>query len=247
MTDGAWLSLFSGGKDSAYAFHLARESGLPVEALLTVHPEGDSYMYHVPATHLAGLAAESIGLPLYEVEAEDFGTDAPRDAGERGDREVEPLAEALADLAGQQAGDLDGQLAGGLAGITVGAIESEFQATRVERVADRLDLEVYAPLWHREPLELGREMIAAGFEIRIVRVAAAGLDESWLGRVLDEAALEELADLREDYGLHVLGEGGEFETLVTDGPHMDRAIRLSTETEWDGTRGTLHVEDAWLV
>ncbi|MEF8854976.1 MAG: diphthine--ammonia ligase [Haloarculaceae archaeon] len=239
MTDGGWLSLFSGGKDSAYALHLARESGLSVEGLLTVHPEGDSYMYHVPATHLAGLAAESIGLPLYEVEAEDFGPGAPRDAGKRGDREIEPLAEALANL--------DRPHDGGLAGITVGAIESEFQATRVQRVADRLGLEVFAPLWHREPLSLGREMVAAGFEVRIVRVAAAGLDESWLGRVLDGEALAELAELREEYGVHVLGEGGEFETLVTDGPHMDRAIRLATEAEWDGTRGRLHVEDAWLV
>ena len=40
--------------------------------------------------------------------------------------------------------------------------------------------------------------------------------------------------------------GGEFETLVTDGPHMDRPIELEYETEWDGTRGTLRIEDAWL-
>ena len=238
MTDGAWLSLFSGGKDSAYALHLARQAGLSVEGLLTVHPGGDSYMYHVPATHLTGLAAESIGLPLYEVDPGDFGADAAVDATAQGDREVEPLAEALADL--------DRRLDGGLAGVTVGAVESEFQAGRVERVADRLDLAVYAPLWHRDPLALGREMVDAGFEIRIVRVAAAGLDESWLGRPLDRAALEDLAALNDEYGVHVLGEGGEYETLVTDGPHMDRAIGFTGESDWDGTRGTLRVEDAWL-
>ncbi|GGN85945.1 hypothetical protein [Haloarcula pellucida] len=42
------------------------------------------------------------------------------------------------------------------------------------------------------------------------------------------------------------GTAGEFETLVTDGPHMDRRIELESETEWDGTRGTLQVTDAWL-
>ena len=238
MTDGAWLSLFSGGKDSAYALHLAREDGLPVEGLLTVHPGGDSYMYHVPATHLTSLAAESIGLPLYEVEPGDFGAENAVDATAQGDREVEPLAEALADL--------DRRFDAGLAGVTVGAVESQFQADRVERVADRLDLEVFAPLWHRDPTTLGQEMIDAGFEIRIVRVAAAGLDESWLGRTLDRAALEDLATLHEDYGVHVLGEGGEYETLVTDGPHMDRAIGISAESDWDGTRGTLRIQDAWL-
>ena len=42
-------------------------------------------------------------------------------------------------------------------------------------------------------------------------------------------------------------EGGEFETLVTDGPHMDRPIRLEYETEWEGSRGHLRIEDAWLA
>jgi diphthamide synthase (EF-2-diphthine--ammonia ligase) len=40
--------------------------------------------------------------------------------------------------------------------------------------------------------------------------------------------------------------GGEFETLVVDGPHMDRRIALEYGTEWDGSRGTLDVRDAWL-
>src|SRR6056297_724865 len=72
MTDGAWVSLFSGGKDSSWALYRALERGYSVERLLTVHPEGDSYMYHVPETRLAGLAAESIGIPLVEVEPADF-------------------------------------------------------------------------------------------------------------------------------------------------------------------------------
>jgi uncharacterized protein (TIGR00290 family) len=113
-------------------------------------------------------------------------------------------------------------------------------------MADRLDAEVFAPLWQRDPRELADAMLDAGFEVRIIRVAAYGLDESWLGRTLDADALAELEALNDEYGVHILGEGGEFETLVTDGPHMDRPIRLECETEWDGTRGTLRIEDAWL-
>ncbi|MHB9288319.1 diphthine--ammonia ligase [Halobacteriales archaeon Cl-PHB] len=236
MTDGAWVSLFSGGKDSAWALHRALETGLAVERLLTVHPEGDSYMYHVPATDLAGLAAESIGIPLVDVEPDDFEAADATDSSAQGDAEVEPLAAALRDL--QQAIDL--------AGVTVGAVESEYQASRVEAMADELGIDVFAPLWQEDPVALGREMIDAGFEIRIIQVAAAGLDESWLGRTLDEDALTDLGDLHEEYGVHVLGEGGEFETLVTDGPHMDRPIELDYDTEWDGTRGRILVNDAWL-
>ncbi|MFB6152121.1 MAG: diphthine--ammonia ligase [Haloarculaceae archaeon] len=236
--DGAWVSLFSGGKDSAWALYRALERGLPVERLVTVHPAGDSYMYHVPATRLAELAAESVGVAHVAVEPDDFDAGSVEDAGAQGDAELEPLEAALRGL--------DAELPGGVAGVTAGAVESEYQASRVEAMCDRLGTDLFAPLWGRDPRELADAMLDAGFEIRVVRVAAAGLDESWLGRTLDADALADLEALNEEYGVHVLGEGGEFETLVTDGPHMARPIRIEYETEWDGSRGSLHVEDAWL-
>ncbi|MFB6074441.1 MAG: diphthine--ammonia ligase [Haloarculaceae archaeon] len=232
------MSLFSGGKDSSWALYRALERGLPVERLVTVHPAGDSYMYHVPATRLAALAAESIGIRLVEVEPDDFEAEAATDAGAQGDAELEPLAAAL--------GDLDATLSGGVAGVTAGAVESEYQTSRIEGLCDRLDAELFAPLWQRDPWDLADVMLDAGFEILIVRVAADGLDESWLGRRLDADALADLADLQERRGVHPLGEGGEFETLVVDAPHMDRRIDLDYETAFDGTRGTLQITDARL-
>ncbi len=238
MTAGAWVSLFSGGKDSSWALYQAIEQDLPVERLVTVHPAGDSYMYHVPATELASLAAESIDIPLVDIRPDDFGAEDVPDASAQGDEELQPLEAALSELAT----DLDG----GIAGLTAGAVESEYQTSRIEAMADRLDAELFAPLWQREPTTLAEEMLAAGFEITIIQVAAAGLDESWLGRTLDADALAELQTLNDEYGVHVLGEGGEFETLVTDGPHMDRPIELEYTTEFDGTRGTIQIDDAWL-
>jgi ABC transporter with metal-binding/Fe-S-binding domain ATP-binding protein len=235
---GAWVSLFSGGKDSSWALYRALERDLPVERLVTVHPDGDSYMYHVPATDLATLAAESIGIPLLEVEPDDFGADDVADSGVQGDSELEPLEAALETL--------DSELEDGIAGLTAGAVESEYQTSRIESMADRLDADLFAPLWQRDPRELAEEMLDAGFEIRIIQVAALGLDESWLGRTLDAEALSELEALNDEYGVHILGEGGEFETLVTNGPHMDRPIHLEYDSDWDGTRGALRVEDAWL-
>jgi ABC transporter with metal-binding/Fe-S-binding domain ATP-binding protein len=236
--DGHWVSLYSGGKDSSWALYQALERDLSVGRLLTVHPGGDSYMYHVPATDLATLAAESVGIPLIDVHPDDLDADAAEDSGAQGDREVEPLENALEDL--------DAELEGGVAGVTAGAVESEFQTSRIEAMAERLGIELFAPLWQRDPRTLADEMLAAGFEIRIVQVAAGGLDESWLGRRFDADALDELETLNEEYGVHILGEGGEFETLVTDGPHMDRPIKLEYEMEWEGTRGHLRITDAWL-
>jgi ABC transporter with metal-binding/Fe-S-binding domain ATP-binding protein len=232
----SWVSLFSGGKDSSWALYRAQQEGLDVGRLLTVHPEGDSYMYHTPATHLASLAAESIGLPLTEVEPDDFGAADAEDSGAQGDAEVEPLEAALRELQGEME----------LSGVTAGAVESEFQTSRIEALCDRLGIDLFAPLWQRDPETLAEEMLEADFDIRIVQVAAAGLDESWLGRKLDADALAELQELNDQYGVHILGEGGEFETYVVDGPHMSERIELEYSTVWEGNRGHIVVEDAWL-
>ena len=238
MTSGAWVSLFSGGKDSSWALYRALERGLPVERLVTVHPEGDSYMYHVPATELASLAAESIGIELVDVRPDDFGADDVPDAGQQGDDELRPLEAALRELRD----DLDG----GIAGLTAGAVESEYQTSRIEAMCERLDCELFAPLWQEDPRQLGDAMLDAGFEIVILQVAAGGLDESWVGRQLDRDALDELEALNDEYGVHVLGEGGEFETFVVDGPHMDRRIDLDYDVVWDGTRGHVEITSAEL-
>ncbi|MFB6133925.1 MAG: diphthine--ammonia ligase [Halanaeroarchaeum sp.] len=234
MTRGRWVSLFSGGKDSSWALYRALQEGLDVGRLVTVHPEPDSYMYHVPATDLAALAAESIGIPLLDVDQAGAGGET---SGERGDAEVEPLEAALRELAPEL---------GGVAGLTVGAVESEFQTSRIEALCRRLGADLYAPLWQADPVTLAEQMLDAGFEITIVQVAAYGLDESWVGRRLDRDALEELRELHDDYGVHVLGEGGEFETLVTDAPHMDRPLEITGTTRWEGDRGHLEISDAGL-
>jgi len=257
---GAWAALYSGGKDSSWALYAALQRGLNVTRLVTVRPEGDSYIYHTPATRLTDLAAESLGLPLTVVDPGDLDAAAATDAGAQGDAELEPLRRTLASLAagngnenededgnGNGNGNGDGGRSGpGLTGVTAGAVESAYQADRIGAMCERLGIDLYAPLWRRDPWAAADEMLTAGFEIRIVAVAARGLDESWLGRRFDRAALAELRELNATYGVHPLGEGGEFETIVTDGPHMGRPIELDYGTEWDGTRGRLVVRDARL-
>jgi ABC transporter with metal-binding/Fe-S-binding domain ATP-binding protein len=235
-SDGEWVSLFSGGKDSSWALYRALEEGLEVTRLLTVHPGGDSYMYHTPATRLTALVAESVGIELVEVDPGELDAADTRDSGAQGDAELEPLEAALRELQGEM----------NLAGVTAGAVESEFQTNRIRAMCDRLGIDLFAPLWQEDPRELADAMLDAGFEITVVQVAAHGLDESWLGRTLDEAALAELADLHDEYGVHLLGEGGEFETLVTDAPHMSRPLELAYETVWEGTRGHIEITDARL-
>jgi len=237
--NGDWVSLFSGGKDSSWALYQALAQDRSVSRLLTVHPTGDSYMYHTPATELAELAAESVGIDLVEISPADFGADDVDDAGVQGDIELEPMEAALREITDDDAVDL--------AGITAGAVESDFQTSRIQQMCNRLGIDLFAPLWQEDPVELAESMFDAGFEIRIVQVAAYGLDESWLGRRYDADALADLLELREEYGVHPLGEGGEFETYVVDGPHMSNQIEFEYDTVWEGDRGHVEIRDAWLA
>lgn len=230
-----WVSLFSGGKDSAWALFQALEAGHPVETLVTVHPPEGSFLFHVPATELAALAAESIRRPLLEVNSP-IPPGAGADTTVQGDRELEPLEAALSTYQADR----------GLDGITAGAVASSYQFDRLSAMCDRLDCELYTPLWGSDPVAAGRAMVDVGFDIRIVAVAADGLDAAWLGRRLDHDALDDLETLNDVHGVHVLGEGGEYETLVVDGPHMERAIEFESSVQWNGTYGVLQIEEAWL-
>lgn len=231
------MSLFSGGKDSSWALYRALETGRNVERLVTVHPPDDSFMFHAPATELATLAARSIGIPLVDVHLTDADPGPVTDVGGQGDREIEPVEAALRDLAPEL---------GGIDGLVAGAVASEYQTSRIRTMADRLGADLFTPLWREDPAAIADRMLADGFDVLVVAVAAEGLDESWLGRRLDRAAFGELKRLKREYGVHLLGEGGEFETLVTDAPHMDRPIDLTAETVWLGDRGTLRITDARL-
>jgi diphthine-ammonia ligase len=113
--------------------------------------------------------------------------------------------------------------------LCTGAILSTYQRTRIESVALRLGLTPLAYLWKYPILppstqtSLLEDMQAVGLDARIVKVASGGLDESFLwGNVASEPVFRRMERSMKRFGTDgdgaVLGEGGEFETLVVDGP-----------------------------
>ena len=216
-------SLFSGGKDSTYASFLASREGELVY-LVTVKPRReDSWMFHTVNLHLVPLLAEAQGFELVTVES----------SGEK-EAELEDLKQALGAL------DIDG--------IVTGAIASSYQKKRVDAICVELGLAHVSPLWGRTSPELLDEVIEAGMDVIVTTVAAMGLDESWLGRILDRDAAGELKELSMRHGFDVCGEGGEFETLVVDAPWFGMRLEIvEAMKEWDGVRGSYVVEEARLV
>jgi diphthine-ammonia ligase len=213
--------LYSGGKDSSASLHWARRSGHTIECLVGVVPESrDSFMYHVPGTEIMDLFPEALGERLVKVSA-------PQKDEQR------PLKKALGELE--------------IEGVVTGAVRSEFQKLRIDRICGELGLEHLAPFWHSDPEKHLLDILAAGFEAIFTGVAAEGLGEDWLGRRLDAGALEDLLGLRSRYGINLEGEGGEYETLTLSGPtHRKRIVLDDFSKEWRRDSGRIHILKAHL-
>lgn len=235
--DGGWLVLFSGGKESVWALDRTLENDLDVRRLLHVRPPTPDSAYHAPGAAVVPLAARSIGIPI--VGAGPPTTDLePPGLSAGGDDPPDPLEDVV--------GSLQDDLDGGVAGLVVGTVSDAVRAATVRSICDRLDIGFRAPLWGAEPRALATAMLEAGLEIHVVEVSAPGFDASWLGRRLDEGALAALDTLRRERGVHLLGEDGSYETIVTDGPLLARSIGVDAHREWHGTWGRLRITDAWL-
>jgi asparagine synthase (glutamine-hydrolysing) len=106
----------------------------------------------------------------------------------------------------------------GVEGVVAGALASTYQRDRVEKVAEKIGLKVFAPLWQEDQERYMHWLVRQGFEVEITSVAARGLTDEWVGKVLDKEKVDELNDLSEEYGFNAAGEGGEYETKVVGFP-----------------------------
>ncbi len=217
-------ALVTGGKDSALALYRALKQGYKVKYLVTMIPQrSDSWMFHYPNIHLADFFAEAVDIPL--VKGETSGVK---------ETELEDLKQLLANL------QVDG--------VVTGAIMSQYQKKRIDEICQELNLKSIAPLWHEKPQKLLAEMADLNFEVLIVGVYAYGFDVTWLGRKINRESISDLIKLSEKYQISVVGEGGEYETLVLDAPFFEKQIQLvQTEKIWENHSGYLLVKKAKLV
>lgn len=217
-------ALASGGKDSALALYRALKQGYEVKFLVTMLPQReDSWMFHFPNIHLTDLFAKAAEIPL--VRAETLGIK---------ETEVEDLKNLLATL------DIEG--------VVSGAISSRYQRRRINKICRELNLESITPLWQEDSVQLLKEIVNLNFEVVIVGVFAYGFDQSWLGRKINRATLDDLLKLHHKYQISPVGEGGEYETLVLDAPFFKKRIRmLRAEKIWENHSGYLLVREAKLA
>ncbi|MGC2288928.1 MAG: diphthine--ammonia ligase [Thermoplasmata archaeon] len=217
-------ALVSGGKDSIYSAYLADTQGLNVDELVVLAPaDPESMMFHTPNLSMVALQAQAWGKATRTVEV-------------RGSSE-EDEAVAVRDA-----------LAGAQGPVVAGAVASTYQWSRLQSVTFSLGRPLYSPLWGKDPGRVVREEIGAGLDIRLVHLAAEPLTPELLGRRLDLDLVREIERRsREVRTVHVAGEGGEYETLVTDVPDWTQRLVLDrVESEHAGSTSRLVVRKAHL-
>jgi len=214
-------SLYSGGKDSTFSLYIMEQMGHDVPYLVNIRPEDDaSWIFHTPNLDVVPLMAESMGKEL--VTASSSGT-------EEGD--MDGLRRALEGL------DVDG--------IITGAVWSDYQWDRMNHVCNDLGLKVMSPLWRKDQDLLMDAFLDSGIRAIIVGCYAEGLGEEWLGREINAESVKELKELRRKFGISIMGEGGEYESMTIDSPMHSGPIEIvESDRVWKRNNGLLNVRSA---
>lgn len=218
--------LFSGGKDSVFACYMAMQRE-EVECLITLASKNtESYMFHTPNISLTSLQSKAADIPLLE-----FETDGEKE------NELEDLKSAIICAKDKYS----------IEGIVTGAIMSVYQASRIQKICDSLDLWCFNPLWYINQNDYMNNIIDLGFEVIISGVFSYPFDESWLGRRIDKKMLDELSSFSEKYKITLTGEGGEFETFVLDTPFFKKKIIIDDfDTNYKNYNGLFSIKAAHL-
>jgi uncharacterized protein (TIGR00290 family) len=186
------LIAWSGGKDAAWALHLARQDGLEVAGLLTTTAEDRVAMHEVRGALIEAQAAAA-GLPLWTVPLPWPCPNAQYESAMRA-----ALQRARKD-------GIDAAVFGDLFLRDIRAYrESLLAGTGVHPVF---------PLWGKDTAALAAEMIAGGLRASLVCVDLARLPGRFAGREFDPALLADLPA-----GCDPCGENGEFHTFAWAGP-----------------------------
>lgn len=249
------VGLLSGGKDSCYNLLHCVQQGHEIVALATLAPalgekdELDSYMYQTVGHDVVHLVAQAMQLPLYRQtitgtainQSSEYGSRIPgcsrnvdADALSAQRDETEDL-HALLKQVKRHHPDIQA--------VSVGAILSNYQRTRVEHVCfrDSIQLQPLTYLWQRSQAKLLAEMTspsAAPFTSILIKVAGIGLTQDDLGKSLHQMQ-PKLVKLNQLYGAHICGEGGEYETLTLDSPLFVQKIVI------DAAETVIHSDSAF--
>ncbi len=198
------IALFSGGKDSFYAIQKFGKGNLDLLVSISSN-SGNTQLHAGPETtkELRKEQLEGIGLRYEEIIVP-----SERDY-------LHHLFEGLQGVVRREnagylvTGDLWHPYTGGIGDMLAGALGVEL----IRPARDSCPSKDHS-------MNYMSEVLKSGIKARVVSVRDGDLPEEFVGQEIDYGFLQELDRLRID----VAGEGGEYQSLVTASPIMDRRI-----------------------
>lgn len=204
------------------------QTGGEIACFITINSQNaESYMFHTPNISLTRLQAKASGITLLEEKTQ--GVE---------EEELDDLNNAITRAAKEF--HLDG--------IVTGAIQSVYQASRIERICHQEGLWCISPLWLCDQESYIRSLISDGFEVIIAGVYADPFDASWLGTWIDNSFIDRISKISGKYQISLAGEGGEYESFVCYAPFFkQRIIIKDADKIFEHGAGYYHVKEAGLI
>lgn len=192
---------WSGGKDCCLALHRYRKNnpGKVIVLLTMLKRENNQTYGHFINEQILKRQAESMGLEIH------FGYSNTDDYEEKWCTKIEKLKTL------------------GVKTAVFGDIDLDEHYIWINRVMEKMNLKMEMPLWKENRLDLVNEVVDIGYKIKIISVRNEKCPTKYLGNELDKNIIAKLADESIDPS----AEGGEFHTLVIDGPIFKRILEVN--------------------
>ncbi|CAB9523557.1 ATP-binding region [Seminavis robusta] len=194
---------FTGGKDCHLALQRCVDAGIEIVCGCSFVSPGHSFQAHRmewQQTQGKTMGIPIIQCPLTELESNNNDYKAAYAAAIRKLQEDCKIQLIIT-------GDID----------YVGTSTTNFmQQVCIEK--DTRGVQVLLPLWQQSRQDLLEEMLhTCQLDIRLCCVKSPHFDATWIGRQLDDKAVNELK-AKTEHGLDLSGENGEYHTMVVGGP-----------------------------
>ncbi|MDA3806822.1 MAG: diphthine--ammonia ligase [Thiomicrorhabdus sp.] len=201
---------WSGGKDACLALYKMAQQGHKPQGVLTMMNEAGtlSRAHHLPKS-------------LIEQQAQSLGLKSVTQATAKAN--YQNRYQSALQVCKQQGVDY----------IVLGDIDLQAHRDWQQQQGQIAQITPLFPLWQNEHKALIEQFIEAGFKATIIAILPDKVPHEFLGKVLN---LETVAQL-ESLGIDVCAEGGEFHTVVTDGPLFSFPISLDVNSAKHCTNG----------
>ncbi len=206
------VASWSGGKDSCFACYKAIKEGHKISNIFTMMMNETKSNFHMIRSDILDAQADAIGIPLLK----------QKTAPETYEKDFKAV------LSRFKAEGADGLVTGDI--YEVAGHEEGW----LNRICKEVGLKPIKPLWMGDTKQIYLDYLNSGFKATVVRTKLDLLGLEWLGRQLDKSFYDDIVKLG---NVDACGEGGEYHTVVTDGPLFKKKI-LILETQKHALNGS---------